>query len=256
MSIAAASLLAAAIGALVAQIVAPDVQPSPAATATPGRVKPFASGPQFVTIGAAVSPRVQSEFRPGSTAGTTSFEGWQTSETTLFGRFHVLSFTDYRSFGYDHPASEPVAVIGGRGFATVPAFHVHDDELESGGGVRVAPHVFAGIAFFKRQETSGYPPLTGIGYALMLAPNPRPLVSPYAWFTYQPNAGGLYALPDGTHTALSYRGVRYRIGAIVREPGTRMFVDLGYAGENLFDRTNAPMRVTDGMPVIGIGVHF
>lgn len=241
---------------MVAQSAPANEQPAPAPTVSPARTKVLERGPQFISIGAAISPRVQSEFRPASTAGTTSIEGWQTSESTLFGRFHVVGFTDYRSFGYNHPSSVPVAVIGGHGFAAVPAFHVHDDELESGGGIRVAPHVFVGIAFDKRQETSGYPPLTGLGYALILAPNPRPLVSPYAWFAYQPNMGGVYALGDGSHTTLSYRGTRYRIGAVVREPGTRLFLDVGYAGENLFDRTNVPMRVTDGMPTIGIGVHF
>jgi hypothetical protein len=209
-----------------------------------------------VTIGAAISPRVTSEFRPGSTAGITSFEAWQTGETTLFGRFHVLGYTDYRSFAFDHRASDPVTTIGGGGNALVPAFRVHDDELESGGGVRVAPHVFVGLAFYKRQETSGYPPITGLGYVVVLAPNPRPLITPYAWLSYEPNAGGMYALPDGTRTALTYRGVHYRFGALLRQPGTRLFLDAGFAGENMFDRTNAPMRLSDEMLTLGLGVRI
>jgi hypothetical protein len=234
----------------------PGAPPTPAPTASPARHRFFESGPHVIVIGAAIQPRVQSEFHPGSTAGLTSFEGWQTGETTLLGRFHVLSFTDYRSFTYVHNGSDPVMTVGGHGTAIVPSFRVHDDELESGGGVRVLPRLYLGVALFKRQETSGYPPMTGAGYALMFAPAPEHSVTPYGWLTYQPNDGGIYALPDGNHTALTYRGMRYRFGLLFREPGTRLALDVGFAGENLYDRTNAPMRVNDSMLTAGLGFHF
>jgi hypothetical protein len=241
---------------LAAALASPSPTATPSAQPSPARHKIFAPGPQFISVGAAISPRVQSEFAPASTVGLTSFEGWQTGETTLFGRFHVVSYTDYRSFSYEHLASEPVAVIGGGGFATVPSFRVHDDELESGGGVRVAPGVFAGMALYARRENSGYPPIHGIGYVLGLAPNPHARVTPYAWLSYWPNAGGLYALNNGTETALTYRGMRYRVGALFEEPGTRVFLDVGFAAENMYDRTNVPMRLTDSMMTVGLGFHF
>jgi hypothetical protein len=243
--------------ATAASIDAPaDAAPTPAATALPARHRLFVRGAQVIVIGAAIQPRVQTEFQPGSTAGPTSIEGWQTGENTLLGRFHVLSFTDYRSFTYVHKGSDPVVTIGGTGTATVPSFRVHDDELESGGGVRVLPRLFFGVALFKRQETSGYPPMTGAGYALMYAPAPEHSVTPYGWLTYHPNIGGIYALPDGSHTALTYRGMRYRFGLLFGEPGTRVVLDVGFAGENLYNRTNAPMRVNDTMLTAGLGFHF
>jgi hypothetical protein len=235
---------------------APSPTPTPTAHPASARPKLLSTGPQFFAIGAAITPHVRSEFAPGSTTGLTSFEGWHTGVSTLLGRFQVMSFTDYRSFSFDHQGSVPVATVGGRGYATVAPFRVHDDEVESGGGVRVAPNLFAGLAFSKRQETSGYPALTGLAYVVLLAPDPRANVMPYGWFTYQPNTGGLYALPDGSQTALTYGGTRYRFGLLFREPGTRAFLDVGFAGEDLYDRTNAPMRVTDEMLTVGLGFHF
>jgi hypothetical protein len=230
--------------------------PQPTATSGPHKRKLFVRGTQFIVVGAAISPRVQSEFRPGSTAGITSIEGWQTSETTLLERFHVLSFTDYRSFAYDHVVTDPVATIGGKGRAIVPSFRVHDDELESGGGVRIAPHVFAGLMTFKRQETNGYPPLEGIGYTVMLAPRVNAALSPYGWVSYEPNAGGIYALSNGSHTALTYRGSRYRFGVLVSEPNTRLALDIGFAGEHLFNRSNVAAPVSESSIMIGLGDHF
>jgi hypothetical protein len=258
----------AAIGALVIFFAAAGVLPangapsevpaaaSPAPSASPVSRRLFVNGQQVIVIGAAVQPRVQSEFQPHSAIGPASFEGWHTGEATLLGRFHVLSFTDYRSFSYMHNVADPVVTVGGNGTATVPSFRVHDDELEQGGGVRVLPRLYLGVALFKRQENSGYPPLTGAGYALMFAPAPRQAVTPYGWVTYQPNTGGIYALPDGSHTALTYRGVRYRAGVLIGEPGTRLVLDVGYAGENLDNRTNVPLRVSDSMLTAGLGIRF
>ena len=159
---------------------APSAVPSPASSASP-RARFFQRGPQFVSIGAATTPRIRNEFRAGSTSGETSFEGWLGSETTIAGRYHVFSFTDYRSFSYEHSRSDPVATIGGTGFAAVDSFRIHEDQLESGGGVRIAPRVYLGASFLKRQETTGYPPLKGIGYTLMFAPSAREAITPYGW---------------------------------------------------------------------------
>jgi hypothetical protein len=229
--------------------------PSPAPT-PPRSHKIFANGPHVIVVGAAISPRITSEFSPASTTGLTSFEGWQTGETTLFGRFHVFSFTDYRSVSYDHQGQNAVATIGGHGSATVSSFRVHDDELESGGGVRVLPRVFLGASLFARRENSGYPPLKGVGYTIMFAPALERSVTPYGWISYEPNAGGIYALADGAHTALTYRGFRYRFGVLIKEPGTRFILDVGFASENLYDRTNVPDRLRSDMLTIGLGVHF
>jgi hypothetical protein len=242
-------LLGSALGMLATAIARADDAPE-------ASHKLFVGGNQVIAIGATLTPRVQSEFRPGSGSGITSIEAWQTGETTLLGRFHVLSFTDYRSYQYDHFVTDPVTVIGGAGQARVSSFRIHGDELESGGGIRLAPRVFAGIALLKRQETNGYPPLKGVGYALMLAPAPSKIISPYGWFTYQPNMSGIYALPDGTHTALSYRGTRYRFGVLLAEPGTRLALDIGYTGENLFNRSNAPARVNVSSLTAGLATHF
>ena len=91
---------------------------------------------------------------------------------------------------------------------------------------------------------------------MMFAPAEHQEVTPYGWVTYEPNIGGIYALPTGDHTALTYRGVRYRAGLLATEPHSRMFFDVGFAGEILNNRTNAPARVSDSMFTIGLGTKF
>ncbi len=229
--------------------------PMPAASASP-KPKLFVTGQQFIAVGVSATSNVTSEFVPGSSTGLTELEGWQTGETTLLGHFHVLSYSDFRSFAYQHVGTNPVATIGGNGFASVPSFLVHDDEMESGGGPRIAPHIFAGLDLFTRRVNTGYPPVHGVGYVVMLAPNPVPVITPYAWVSYTPNAGGMYSLGNGPATALTYRGLRYRAGMLINQPGTHLYLDISFAGEDLHDRTNAPASVRDSMLAAGLGVRF
>jgi hypothetical protein len=250
-ALAAAVAIAVMCGAATAQTV-----PVPAATATPAPYRLFAPGSQFLSFAVAVAPRVQSEFRPGSTAGRDGFQLWQSGESLLFGRFRVASFNDIRLFSYDHLASDPVVTIGGKGATTVPSFRVDMNEFESGGGVEFVSHVYAGVTYFAAAGNVGYPHIHAIGYALMLQPGFHALVTPYARVAYEPNAGGNYTLADQTQTALTYRGLRYRAGVLFREPGTRLAFDAGYAGENLQSRTNAPAPLKDGMLTLGLDVRF
>jgi len=230
--------------------------PAPAPTATPEpKHRLFQSGPQFIAAGVSVASNISSEFRPGSTSMLPSFAAWQTGETTLLGRFHVLSYTDYRSFAYRHAASDPVATVGGTGFTTIPAFQIHDDEMESGGGIRLLPQIYAGLETFARRENTGYPTLHGIGYTVMLAPNPSTHITPYGWISYTPNTGSNYVTPTSS-TALTYRALRYRTGLLINEPNTRLYLDLGVAGEDLHNRTNAPATIRDTMVTAGLGLRF
>jgi hypothetical protein len=256
-AIAAAVAVVVAYAAACAQAVpAATPRPEPVATTAPAPYKLIATGPQYLSFGLAVAPRVQSEFRPGSTTGRDGFQLWQSGETVLLGRFRVASYNDIRLFSYDHVASDPVATIGGGGATIVPSFRVDANEFESGGGVELVHHVYAGLTYFAAAGNVGYPHLHGIGYLLMLQPEWHAPISPYAQVAYEANAGGNYTLADQTQTALTYRGLRYRAGVLVREPGTRFAFDAGYAGENLQNRTNAPAALKDGMLTLGLDVRF
>jgi hypothetical protein len=236
-----------------------SASPGPAATAspTPARRRLFVQGQQFISAGIAIAPRASSEFAPPWTVGTTgSFAAWNAGTTTVLGRYQVASYTDYRTLTYPHATSFPVTTVGGTGSTIVPAFNVHEDELENGGGIRVLPNVFAGLGFIGIAGNVGYPKLHGIGEVLMLEPTAQPIVAPYARLFYSANLGGNYALADEPSTALTYRGVRYHAGVLIREPGTRLSLDVGYAGERLLDRTNAPAALQDTMITLGFDLRL
>ena len=235
--------------------------PSPAPFASPissaaKRRRLFVPGPQYLSVGIAIAPRVRSEFAPASTLGLNTFEAWNAGETTVLGRFAVASYTDYRTLTYPHASTEAVTTVGGGGSTIVPAFNVHHDELENGGGIRVLPHVYVGLGLIGIQGNVGYPQIHGLGEVLMLQPALQPLIAPYARIFYTANAGGNYTLADGDRTALTYRGWRYHAGVLIREPGTRFALDVGYAGERLLDRTNAPATLQEGMLTLGLDLRF
>lgn len=244
--------LVGAVGTSVAS--AQDAAPAPAPSAAPYRL--LQRGPTFVSVGGAVASRVRSEFAPSGTSGMPSFDGWTTSESTLFGRYRVASFTDYRSLSFTHGAVDPVPVIGASGTVRVRTFRVHDDELESGGGVEIARGVFAGLSLVKRQENSGLPPLHGVAYVVGFVPNADAAVAPYGWVSYAPNMGGPYQLANGATTAVTYRAVRSRAGVLLRERGTRLYLDLGVTAEWNGVRTNAAAPMQSVALDAGIGFRI
>ena len=231
----------------------PSAAPAPVASARP---RFFVAGPQFIAAGVATTQSVRSEFAPAGASSLDALELWQTSETTIAGRFHVASFSDVRNDAYQHFAASRVTTIGGAGSAVVPAFAVHDNETDSGGGVGIAPHLFAGMALFRRTSNTGYSPLSGIGYDVMLTANSHALIAPYGWFAYFPNVGGIYALADGEHTALSYHAAHYRAGVLIGEPYTRWYLDLGYLGEDLHGRRNAPATIRTSAIAVGLAYRY
>jgi hypothetical protein len=242
---------------------ADEPSPSPQASATlsasptpRGRPRIFETGRQFVSIGFAPERIVTSEFAPTSVGARPGWDLWQTGEQKIEG-ISFISTNDYREIPYPHLASNPVTTIGGEGSTIVPSFQVHSWALENDAGVRVAAHVFAGLAYINIKQNTGYPPLHGVGYAIVLAPNAAaPRTSPYGWISYFPNVGGNYTLADLLQTGLSYRALRYRAGALIRSPGTPIALDLGLDGETMTNRTNAPATISDIAFRLGLAIRF
>jgi hypothetical protein len=255
--------LVALLGAIVALVGAPvcaaadpaaspSASPLPSASLSPApHRRLIEQGPLFVSVGLAPVPRVASEFNPASTPGRTSFDLWQSGEQRVLG-FDVISFNDYRELAYSHTAAQTVTTVGGAGSTIVPAFLVHDWTLENGGGVRVLPQVFAGLAMIDRKDNTGYPVMHGIGYTIIGGANAAAIVSPYGWASYFPNLGGNYALGLAPSTALTYRAFRYRAGLLIREAGTPLAFDAGFDGETLNNRTNAPAHIRDSTFRMGL----
>lgn len=97
-----------------------------------------------MSIGITAVPQVRDQDDHGA-IGESQPSAWQASEATLFGRFRVGSFTEYRWF-LDPPGA--------------PALHRY--ETQSGGGVALAPHLYAGGATYLRTQQGGQPPIHGM----------------------------------------------------------------------------------------------
>ncbi|HTW85332.1 MAG TPA: hypothetical protein VMD91_14775 [Candidatus Sulfotelmatobacter sp.] len=195
-------------------------------------------GPQYVSIGITAVPQVRDEHDPLAAIGASEPSAWQAGESRLFGRYAVASVTEYRWY-LDPPG--PAAI--------------HRFEVQAGGGVGIAPHLYVGGATFARPQ-QGDPPIHGLGYGLLFMPNPNAAVAPYGWGYAYPNVGGNALLPDGLHTALTYRGTSYRIGVLLRRPGNRAALDLSWSRTALFNRTNAPTPYQESALAIGLNYRL
>lgn len=187
-----------------------------------------------MSIGITAVPQLRDQHDDGA-IGESQPSAWQASEATLFGRFRVGSFTEYRWF-LDPPGPQAR----------------HRYETQSGGGVALAPHLYAGGATYLRTQQGGDPPVHGIGYGLMLVPDAFAAVAPYGWGFFYPNVGGNALLADGLHTALTYRGAAYRVGVLLRRPGARAALDVSWSASAFNNRTNAPTPYREGVLAIGL----
>jgi hypothetical protein len=214
---------------------APTPAPAPSPAPAPTHAKLLVAGPQFVSVGITAVPSVHDRTDPFAQIGESEPNAWQGSEATLFGRYRVGSFTEYRWF-FDPPG----------------ALALHRYESQSGGGVALAPHLYAGGATYVRTTQGGEPPIHGIGYGVMLLPDAYAAIAPYGWGFYYPTVGGEALLPAGVRTDLSYRGTGYRFGILLRRPGARAALDVSWSGTTLFNRTNAPTPYRDSALAIGL----
>jgi pyruvate/2-oxoacid:ferredoxin oxidoreductase alpha subunit len=182
--------------------------------------------------------------------------------------FNLLSLPwmvegEYRQWGYQHnttailPAGTPctatfgvaagepgcVTLIGGVGQVYVPAFSPKDNDVDGRLGLKVLdPRVYIGVSYLGRWTNYGYPRQSGVGFGLEKLPDLDTALSVYGSAYYYPQIKGTCdtnVCPTGPFD-LEYRIFRYSVGATYSIPGTPVFIEAGWIGDNGKNKLNAP----------------
>jgi hypothetical protein len=236
--------------------------PPPTAAPTPTK------GPYndlFIAGDYVISPKVYNEFSPGNT-GTSSY--------AIRGAFEFSALNipwmvegSFEQFGYPHncgstltsTAIDPqcnVTVIGRNGQSQVPAFTARDSDIDARLGVRIFnPRVYIGVGYLWRWESYGYPKMNGVGFGIEKLPDLDVPLSFFGNFWYYPSVTGNYSGPSGS-LSLAYNMYKYQVGLDYVLGHSPIFIDVGWMGNNLSNKTNAPSGITVNGPFAGLGIKF
>jgi hypothetical protein len=245
----------------------PPPTPSPAPTVKPVTYEHFVVGDYVF------HPKAYNEFSNGITGNNSSFSARAAAEFPAFGLPWMVE-GDYESFAYQHNGSFPrgtscaavagdpgcVTVIGGYGQTYVPGFTLTDSDIEGRLGFKVVdPRIYVGVGFLSRYGNYGYPRQNGWGFGIEKLPDVDQTFSVYGSVWYYPNLNANYFDPVIGNGVLSYRDLKYQVGAtytIGNFSGIGVFVDGGYQGVSLRAKSLAPSDSSVGGAYLGLGLRF
>jgi hypothetical protein len=240
--------------------------PPPPPTPTPAPIStPYHD--MYVAGDYIFSPRVYNEFSPGNTGNNS----WHARGAIEFDALHIPWMIEgqFEQFQYPHncgtalgvaPADPQcfVTTIGIARSTYVPAFTAKDTDFDIRAGVRVInPRIYIGIGYLWRSTNYGYPTQNGFGFGIEKLPDLDLALSFYGSFWYYPSMNGNITtgvIPTSYH--LSYNMFKYQIGLNYVIGKSPIFLDFGWMGNALNNRTNAPSGSTSQGPYAGLGVKF
>jgi len=253
---------------------APTEVPTVAPTATP--VPAILPTKEFFIAGDyIINPKVYNEFSPGNTGKGGSYAIRGAAEFDALGLPWMLE-GDFRQFQYPHnqgvatpagplaPCPVPgdegcVTPIGGAGSTFVPAFTARDQDFDARLGLKVAdPRIYSGVGYIYRSGNYGYPRINGFGFGAEKLPDLDQAFSLYGSAWYYPNAKGTCdttVCPTGPYT-LGYNILKYQLGGTVKFGASPVFLDLGWLGNSLKNKSNAPGDISQNGPYVGLGIKF
>jgi hypothetical protein len=236
-----------------------SLPPAPPPPATPApKPKPVAE--RFVVGDYIFSPEVYTELSPGN-SGRSSFHVTAAAEFALFNLPWMLE-GDFRSFRYPHNAGA-VTGIGAQGQAFVPSFEARDDDFDGRFGLKISdPRIYVGIGYVFRNTNyeGGLLPtgVHGVGGGLEKLPDLDKGFSLYGSAYYFPAAttDANQNQGNGAFGSVQYRILKYGIGGTFNLGKSPVFLDLGYLGDQLFVKQDAPVGQSHTGTYAGLGIHF
>jgi hypothetical protein len=252
--------------------------PPPPPPATPSPTPKPAYKDFFIAGDYIISPKVYNEFSPGNT-GTSSYAArgaWEFSALNI----PWMIEGSFEQYGYPHncgststsTSTDPqcyVTGIGGGYQTYVPAFSARDDDVDVRLGIRVFnPRVYIGVGYLTRWTNYGYPTQRGVGFGIDKLPDLDSALSFFGSFWYYPSVTGNYsnsAFPSevtgqpGLSPAtvqLGYNLYKYQIGVVYVIGGSPIFIEAGWMGDHLENKTNAPTGSTANGPFAGLGLKL
>ena len=267
----------------------PTAPPTPAPAAT-------SAYEHFIAGDYLISPKVYNEYSPGNSGKNGSYAVRGAIEFPAFGLpwmiegdYRQYSYPHNSNFTAPFFGACPnsgdqgcVTIIGyqnylgfssGQGYA--PAFTAREQEGDARLGLKIAdPRIYIGVGYYGHNYNySGYPNINGFGFGIEKLPDLDQSFSLYGSAWYYPQVKGTYSAPAfscvgfpaacsaagspsaGASYSLQYRVLKYQIGGTVGL-GSNFFLDLGFLGDRMTGKSNAPSDAAHSGPYIGLGIHF
>ncbi len=252
---------------------APPPATAPPATAAPTAPPKVKSKYERFVVGDYIfSPKIYNAISPGN--GTGSFKANVAVEFPLFNLPWMLE-GEYRSWRYPHPTNgDPtrtcpsfdqscVTAIGSQGQVYVPSFTARDDDFDGRFALKIAdPRIYIGIGYLFRNtnyeggafETQQH----GFGFGVEKLPDLDEPFSIYGSIYFYPfvTTNAAQYLGNGVFGSVQYRILRYAIGGTFDFGNSPLYLDVGFAGDRVDVKENAPVAQTHNGPYAGLGIHF
>lgn len=199
-------------------------------------------------------PIVYNAFAPG-TKGTNyrSYAARAAFEIPL-GQYDVYVGGEARKYTYQTP-SRLVTALQPAGTGFVPSFTASEYDQDVRAGLKVTgPRIYGAVSYLTR-GSNFEPKQHGLGYGIEKLADVDQNFSLHGSVFFYPNVGGRYQLGGGSY-GVSYREVRYLIGASIQPNHSPVFVDAGFLGDRSNVRTDAGVGFNHQGPFVGLGIHF
>ncbi len=207
--------------------------------------------------GGYIAPPIVYNNYAGGVKGTNyrSYAGRAVFELPL-GQYDVYVGGETRTYAYDTRAGQTIG-IGAQGRGFVPSFGAEEYDYDVRAGVKVTgPRLFGAVSYLTR-GSNVEPREHGLGYGIEKLADVDQNFSLHGNVFFYPNVGGRYGVAGaGGGLGVSYREVRYLIGASIQPNHSPVFLDAGFLGDRSHPRSDAPVGFNHQGPYVGLGVHF
>ncbi|MEA2720789.1 MAG: hypothetical protein QOJ39_2653 [Candidatus Eremiobacteraeota bacterium] len=171
------------------------------------------------------------------------------------GQYDVYVGGEGRKYQYS-TRTGLVTGIGPQGIGFVPSFTAVDYDYDVRAGLKVTgPRVYGAVSYLTR-GSNFEPRQHGIGYGIEKLADVDQNFSLHGNVFFYPNVNGQYSVGGAGSRGVSYREVRYTIGASIQPNHSPLFLDAGFLGDRSNVRTDAPVGFNHQGPYVGVGIHF
>ncbi len=171
------------------------------------------------------------------------------------GQYDVYVGGEGRTYTYPTRGGA-VTALTPAGTAFVPSFTAREYDYDVRAGLKVTgPRIYGAVSYLTRGGNLE-PRQHGVGYGIEKLADVDQNFSLHGNVFFYPNVNGQYTIGGAGSYGLSYREVRYLIGASIQPNRSPVFLDAGFLGDRSNVRTDAGVGFNHQGPYVGVGIHF
>ena len=172
------------------------------------------------------------------------------------GQYDAYVGGETRTYSYA-TRTGPATGLGPAGIGFVPSFTATEYDYDVRAGIKVTgPRIYGAVLVSDARLELRTARSTASATASRSWPTSTRTSRCTAACSSIPNVNGAYTFGGTGSYGVSYREVRYLIGASIQPNHSPVFLDAGFLGDRSNVRTDAPVGFNHQGPYVGLGVHF